>query len=153
MEKRTLNLIFYAIFILILSSCGNNSERKKVNRNDNQTEQKSDNQKKPASDYVYSEGNKKVELILENGVKYLEVGKPTRADFPTENINDQRFMISGPGIMVNRTNRNEFRFTITPIKETLVNGNLEINVTESVDNGENFTHKFLVPVINQEEKN
>ena len=146
MKNRTLNLIFCGIFTLILSSCGNKTDKKVDTEIETQTESKMNADSKTDSDFVYSKGNKKVELILENGVKFLEVGKPTRADFPTENINDQRFMISGPGIMVNRKDRDEFRFTITPIEETLVNGNLEIDVTESVENGENFTHKFLVPV-------
>ena len=146
MKNRTLNLIIYGIFTLILSSCGNKTDKKVDTEIETQTELKTDTGSETDSDFVYSEGNKKVELILENGVKFLEVGKPTKADFPTENINDQRFMISGPGIMVNRKDRDEFRFTIIPIEETLVNGNLEIDVTESLENGENFTHKFLVPV-------
>lgn len=146
MKNRILNLIFCGIFTLILSSCGNKTDKKADTGIDTQTELKMDTDSKTKSNFVYKKGNKKVELILENGVKFLEVGKPTRADFPTENINDQRFMISGPGIMVNTKDRNEFRFTITPIEGTLVNGNLEINVTENVGNGENFTHKFLVPV-------
>jgi hypothetical protein len=146
MKNRTLKLIFCGIFTLILSSCGNKTDKKVDTEIETQTELKMDADSETVSDFVYSKGNKKVELILENGVKFLEVGKPTRADFPTENINDQRFMISGPGIMVNRKDRDKFRFTITPIEETLVNGNLEIDVTESVENGENFTHKFLVPV-------
>ncbi len=146
MKNRILNYIFCGIFVLILSSCGNNTKKKKDSGIDNKTELNADTKNEMKSDFVYSKGNKKVELILENGIKFLEVGKPTRADFLTENINDQRFMISGPGIMVNRKDRDEFRFTITPIEKTLVNGNLEINVTESIENGENFTHKFLVPV-------
>tara|TARA_R110002012_G_C11398556_1_gene585436 strand:- start:140 stop:595 length:456 start_codon:yes stop_codon:yes gene_type:complete len=146
MKNTTLNLILCGILTLILSSCGKNTDKKANIVIETQTELEMDTGSESESDFVFSKGNKKVELILEHGVKFLEVGKPTRADFPTENINDQRFMISGPGIMVNTKSRNEFRFTITPIESTLVNGNLEINVTESVENGENFTHKFLVPV-------
>ena len=153
MKNRILNLILCGFFIVISSSCGNNTDKKADTEIETQTELKMDANSETESDFVYSKGNKKVELILENGVKFLEVGKPTRADFPTENINDQRFMISGPGIMVNTKNRDEFRFTITPIESTLVNGNLEINVTESVEDGENFTHKFLVPVKTQTNKN
>ena len=153
MKNRTLNLILCGILTLILSSCGNNFNKKANTEIETQTELEMDADSESESDFVYSKGNKKVELILENGVKFLEVGKPTRADFPTENINDQRFMISGPGIMVNTKNRDEFRFTITPIQGTLVDGNLEINVTENVENGENFTHKFLVPVKSAAEKN
>jgi len=143
---KNLNLILYGIFTLILSSCVNKTDKKADT--ESRSEFKMDADKETESDFVYSKGNKKVELILENGVEFLEVGKPTRADFPTENINNQRFMINGPGIMVNTKDRDKFRYTITPIEGTLVNGNLEINVTEIVENGDNFTHKFLVPVKN-----
>ncbi|WP_440121468.1 hypothetical protein [Tenacibaculum sp. Ill] len=85
-------------------------------------------------------------MVLENDAEFLVVGKPTKANFETENINNQKLMIFGPGIMVNQTNKDGFRFTITPIEKTLVNGKLEIQVTERIENGENFTHKFLVPV-------
>lgn len=55
-------------------------------------------------------------------------------------------MIYGPGIKVNREVNDGFRFTITPIEGTLVDGNLEIQITERIENGKNFTNKFLVPV-------
>jgi hypothetical protein len=48
--------------------------------------------------------------------------------------------------MVNRDEKDGFRFTITPIEETLVDGKIKIQVTENVENGENFTHTFLVLV-------
>lgn len=153
MKNRILNVMLCGLFIVISSSCDTNTDKKTDTEMESQTEVKMDANSQTESDFVYSKGNKKVELILENGVKFLEVGKPTRANFSTENINEQRFMVIGPGIMVNRKNRDEFRFTITPIESTLVNGNLEINVTESVEDGENFTHKFLVPVKTQTNKN
>jgi hypothetical protein len=103
--------------------------------------------KENQSEFVYSKEDKKVEMVLENGAVFLVVGKPTRANFPTENINNQRFIINGPGIMVNQAkNSNGFRFAITPIGKNLVDGNLEINVMENVENDESFSHKFLVPV-------
>ena len=111
------------------------------------TENKTENQ----SEFVYSNADKKVEMVLENDAEFLIVGKPTKANFETENIDNQKFMIFGPGIMVNKADKDGFRFTITPIENTLVNGNLEIQVTERIENGENFTHKFLVPVKSQTE--
>ncbi|MGO3183936.1 MAG: hypothetical protein ACTIJ9_14005 [Aequorivita sp.] len=85
-------------------------------------------------------------MVLENNAEYLVVGKPTKANFVTENIDKQKFMVFGAGIMVNQADKSGFRFTITPIEKTLVEGKLEIQVTERIENGENFTHKFLVPV-------
>ena len=124
MKIKVLNYIICGIITLTLASCGNKTQ----------------------SDFVYSKADKKVEMVLENGSEFLVIGKPTKANFVTENIDNQKFMIFGPGIMVNQADKDGFRFTITPIEKTLVNGKLEIQVTERIENGENFTHKFLVPV-------
>lgn len=103
------------------------------------------------NEFVYKKGNKKIELVIENNVNFLVVGQPTKTKFETKNINIQKLMIYGPGIMVNKANKDGFKFTITPIEETLVDGKLEIQATEIIENGENFTHKFLVPVKTQNE--
>ena len=124
MKNKVLNYIIYGIITLTLAGCGNKTQ----------------------SDFVYSKADKKVELVLENNAEFLVVGVPTKAKFKTENINDQRFIIVGPGIMVNRDDKDGFRFTIKPIEKTLVDGKLKIQVTENVENGENFTHDFLIPV-------
>ncbi len=124
MKIRILNYIVCGIITLTLASCGNKTQ----------------------SDFVYSKADKKVEMVLENNEEYLVVGKPTKANFVTENIDNQKFIVFGPGIMVNQADKSGFRFTITPIEKTLVNGKLEIQVTERIENGENFNHKFLVPV-------
>lgn len=138
MKIKFLNYIFFGIITLNLASCVNENESNSNSRISSETEYQ--------SKFVYSDADKKVEMVLENGAEFLVVGKPTRANFETENINNQRFMIVGPGIMVNQANKDGFRFTITPIENTLVDGKLEVRVTELVENGENFTHKFLVPV-------
>lgn len=124
MKIKVLHYIVYGIITLTSASCGNKTQ----------------------SDFVYSKADKKVEMVLENGVEFLVVGQPTKANFVTENIDNQKFMIYGPGIMRNRADNDGFRFIITPIEKTLVDGKLKIQVTEKVDNGENFTHTFLVPV-------
>jgi len=124
MKIKVLNYIVCGIITLTLASCGNKTQ----------------------SDFVYSKADKKVEMILENNAEFLVVGKPTKANFVTENIDNQKFLIFGPGIMVNQADKDGFRFTITPIEKTLVDGKLKIQVTENIENGENFTHTFLVPV-------
>ena len=144
MRIKVLNYIFCGIITLNLASCGNKTESKSEIRIDSKTELKADN--KTQAEFVYSNADKKVEMVLENNEKFLVIGEPTRVNFETENINNQRFMIVGPGIMQNQADKDGFRFTITPIEKTLVNGKLEIRVTERVENGEDFTHKFLVPV-------
>jgi len=124
MKNKVLSYIVCGIIILNLISCGNKTE----------------------SEFVYSSADKKIEMVLENNAEFLVVGKSTKVNFETENINNQRLMIVGPGIMVNRADKDGFRFTITPIEKTLINGKLKIRVTESIDNDENFSHTFLVPV-------
>lgn len=101
---------------------------------------------KTQAEFVCSNGDKKIELILElERDSILEIGKPINANLKTENIDKQNLMIFGPGIKVNKVDNSEFRFTITPIDKTLVYEKLEIQVTERIENGENFSHKFLVP--------
>ncbi|WP_178989693.1 hypothetical protein [Winogradskyella schleiferi] len=146
MKIKVLNYIFCGIFTLNLASCGNKNESNSDNGISSKTEYQSDKKTETQLGFVYSNTNKKVEIVLENDAEFLVVGEPTRANFETENINNQRFMIVGPGIMVNQADKDGFRFTITPIENTLVDGKLEIRVTERVENGEDFTHKFLIPV-------
>ena len=73
------------------------------------------------SEFIYSKADKKVEMVLENNAEFLVIGQPTKANFVTENIDNQKFMVYGPGIMVNQADKDGFRFTITPIENTLVN--------------------------------
>lgn len=124
MKFKVLNYIVYGIITLTLACCGNKTQ----------------------SDFIYSKADKKVEMVLENGAKFLVVGQPTKANFVTENIDIQKFMIFGPGIMVNQADKDGFRFTFIPIEKTLIDRKLKIKVTENVEKGENFTHTFLVPV-------
>ncbi len=124
MKKNFWNYAICVIITLIVSSCGNKNQLQ----------------------FVYSKADKKVELVFENNAEFLIVGQPTKANFKTENIDNQKFMIFGPGIELNQGDNDGFRFTITPIEKTLVDGKLEIKVTERIENEEDFTHKFLVPV-------
>ncbi|MCK0155783.1 hypothetical protein MWU65_01235 [Cellulophaga sp. F20128] len=100
------------------------------------------------AEFVYSNGDKKVEMILEleKDAKALVLGIPIKAYFKTENINTQKFKVFGPGIMVKQGAKHEFRYTIIPTERFLVDGKLEIQVTEQIENAADFTHKFLVPV-------
>lgn len=99
-------------------------------------------------EFVYSNGDKKIEMILEleKDAEFLVLGKPIKAYFKTENIDTQKFTVSGPGIMVKEGAKDEFRYTIIPTERFLVDGELEIKVTEHIENEADFTHKFLVPV-------
>ena len=127
-------------------SCKNTSKSGSESGTDSQTELNTDKITKVQSGFIYSNGRKKVELILENGLEFLVVGEPTKASFKTENINNERFMIVGQGLTLNQADKNGFHLTITPVDKSIVQGKLEIRVTELVENGKNFKDRFFIPV-------
>lgn len=132
-KKNILNYIVYGLLTINLLGCMDKTEQK--------------------TDFVYAESNKKIELIFENYESYLIIDKPTKARFITENINSQRLGIFGAGLAMNMTDNDGFRFVITPNKNDLKDGKLEIKISERLENGKTFTHKFLVPVKATGEKN
>ncbi|MEK6153124.1 hypothetical protein WIW50_07685 [Flavobacteriaceae bacterium 3-367] len=134
MRSKSLNGFLIVIIGLTLGNCRSKSESK------TETAPISNNE------FVYMESEKRIELILEDNVHFLVVDKPTKAKFQTKNIDNQRLVIYGSGIMLNTANKDGFRFIITPIEKTLVDGNLEIQVSERNENGEIFSHNFLIPV-------
>ena len=107
-------------------------------------------QEKNDSIFIYSSEGKRIEMILENDAEYFVIGKTTKMDFVTENVNKRRLTVSGPGIR-NHGSQADFRYTVTPFENTLVNGNLQIRVIEALENGERFSHIFLIPVKKQDE--
>jgi hypothetical protein len=145
MKNKVLYYMVFGIFTLTLASCGNRTETQTKQEAESETTMKT-NLTETQSDFIYSSGDKKLEMILENNAKFLVVGEPTRATFETKNIDEQRLMIIGPGIMASRVENDGFRFTIKPIEETLVDGKLKIHVSEYLENDETFTHTFSVPV-------
>jgi len=120
--------IFLISFILILLGCGNKIISK------------------TKTDFVYEHLNKRVEIVLENDVKFLVVGKSTKANFKTENIDLKKINIAASGIKLNKSDSDGFQYIITPNEETLVNGQLKIHFTESIKNEENFSHTFFINV-------
>ena len=136
-KENILSYIVYGFLILNLVGCGDKVESKK----------------KQQTDFVYTESNKKIELIFENHESYLIIDKSTKARFQTENINNQKLAIFGAGLEINQAENDGFRFVITPKKNHLKDGNLEIKIAESLENGGTFTHNFLVPVKAVGEKN
>ena len=104
------------------------------------------NQSNEKNQLVYSEGNKKIELLFEGGNKFLILDNPTKAKFVTKNIDNQHFLIVGPGISRNTENNSEYRWIITAPKESLEDGKLKIRVWEVIENGEDLNAEFLVEV-------
>ena len=64
MKKTILNYLLYGIITLDLASCRKKTESQ--------------------NEFICSNGEKKVEMVLENNAEFLIIGKPTRANFDTE---------------------------------------------------------------------
>ena len=136
-KKSILNYIVYGFLIINLLGCGDNAESK--------TEKQ--------ANFVYTESDKKIELIFENHESYLIIGKSTKLRLQTESINNEKLAIFAEGLELNKADNDGFRFVITPNKNHLKDGKLKIKIVERVENGETFTHNFLVPVKAAGEKN
>ena len=100
MKNQFLNYILYIIIILNFTNCQNKTN----------TQTESYIRTKSQAEFVYSNGDKKVEMILElEKDAELVIGEPINAFFKTENIDKQKLMVFGPGIKVNKTDKNGFR--------------------------------------------
>ena len=126
-KKRNSFLVFilFGIIIFMSFSCNQSNEKNQL---------------------VYTEGDKKIELIFEGGNKFLILDKPTKAKFVTKNIDNQHFLIVGPGISRNTENNSEYRWIITAPKGSLTDGKLKIRAREVIENGEDLNAEFLVNV-------
>ena len=131
MRLRILNYIISGILLLTLVNCKNDSK----------------------SNLIYTELGKEIEIVLENGADHLVVGETTKANFKTKNIDNSKLMILGEGIKKIPTNKDGFQFTITPVQSMLTYGKMKILVTESIGDGEKFSHAFLVPLYDRNQNN
>ncbi len=99
------------------------------------------NQKTP--NFVYDDGNNKIEFIIDNGKNYLIFGKPTKAKFIySEGI---IFSVFGPGIKVLAPSENTMNVEITTIDGTLIDDELKVEIRAKNRNNI-FTHSFGIPV-------
>lgn len=142
MKSKTLNYMVYGFICFTLMGCEFSV------KNNTQTKAEYSVRTDSKAKYVFSKGDKKVEMILEleKDAGGLVIGQPITAYFKTKNIDTKKFTISGPGIMVKQGTTDEFKYTIVPTERFLVNEKLEILVTEKIENEADFSHKFLVPV-------
>ena len=129
MKKRNtiLNFFYIGLFTLLLFGCG-----QKQSENTNE--------------FIYDNGNKKIELVLEGGKHHLIIDKPTKANFVTENIDHAKFTIVGAGIRRITQKNSDYDWEITALKRHLTNGKLQIRMMERIENGVNLSAEFLVDV-------
>lgn len=95
---------------------------------------------------IYEKGGKKIELVLDNNSEFLVNNIPTKAKFILKNIDPNKLLVSGSGIQVHRKDKNEFNYTIRTLSNTLIRGNLEIDIAEKITDSTYFRHKFIIPV-------
>lgn len=155
MNKQIINLVLGGIILLNFTNCKNEITPKENSASQNEINLKTEIKLKTISKKIsysvatfdHSEGKKKVSMIIEYNYKEkLIVGRTYNVNFKTENINSQNFKVSGNGIIVKKVGNDELLYTITPLANKIDNGMIEIQVTEQIENAENFSHKFLVPI-------
>jgi len=124
MKSKIVYFIIFGITMLMISGCVDKSQ----------------------ADFSYEKGGKKITIVLENNAKSLKAGKSNKVRFDTEKINNKKLTIVGAGIKMDQSNENGFHLLITPVEKMLEDGKMKIIITESIENKENFSHTFLVPV-------
>lgn len=154
MNKKIINLVLGGIIILNFTNCKNESIPKKSTVTQNETNSKIEVKSKTVSEtksfsqvtFNHSKGDKEVNMIIECDYKgNLIIGKAYNVNFKTENIKPQNFKVFGDGAKVKKVSENELSYIITPLENKNLNGLIGIQVTEQIENGKNFSHKFLVP--------
>ncbi len=117
--------LIFGLILLVIYGCGNK-------KNDQTT-----------NDFVYDDGNNKIEFIIDDGKNYLILGKPTKAKF--EYNDSLKFAVSGPGIKILKSTKNTMNVEITAIDGTLIDNELKVNINARIG-GERITHNFGIPV-------
>ncbi|WP_394748480.1 hypothetical protein [Spongiimicrobium salis] len=98
-------------------------------------------------DLVYEDGNKKIEIEIENGMDFLTYNEPSKTNFIVTNINPINLRILGPGITILGTNNDKtaMRTEIKVPTNYLESDTLNIKVW--YDNNDNKKRcEFKIPV-------
>jgi len=155
MKYKIQNYIICGIIILNLVSCGKKTQTKSVNKIESKTELKNEKTKEKESEFTYSSADI-VKIILENDAEFLVVGEPTEIYLKKKNLykrlskfnveRNKSIDLNGPNI-----DTSGLLFKLTATEENLLEGNIEILLTERTESGEDFIHKILIPVKKQTE--
>ncbi|WP_458626401.1 hypothetical protein [Winogradskyella sp. PC D3.3] len=145
------NYILCVLITLNLSNCGKNTNTKSetVSKSKIEINKSIEN----STEFVYSSADK-IEIIIKNDFGFLVVGEPTEIYLKKENLykrlsnlkveKNKSVDLNGPEI-----NSKGLKFELTATEENLLDGNIEILLTERTDDGGNFTHELLIPVKKQ----
>ena len=77
---------------------------------------------------AYVEGNREIRVEIENGQRYLEYDKPTKADFILTNIDMNTFSVYGLGIRMLGSENGVLKTEINVPKEHSKNDTLNIKI-------------------------
>ncbi len=102
-------------------------------------------EKNSVNDFVFEDGNKKVELKILNGKNYLDFNEPTKIRIELINYNDNKFAVSGMGIEKLSSTKTNMDLEIKPTESTMTNGHMEIKTTILVGD-EKVNYEFKIPV-------
>ena len=144
------NYILCGIITLNLSNCGKNTDTKSETGTVLESKIEINKPIENSTEFVYSSADK-IEIIINNDAGFLVVGEPTEIYLKKENLykrlskvkvkKNKNLDLNGPEINVKG-----LKFKLTATEENLLDGNIEILLTERTDDGENFTHVLLIPV-------
>ena len=144
------NYILCGIIILNLSNCGKNTDTKSETGTVPESKIEINKSIENSTEFVHSSADK-IEIIINNDAGFLVVGEPTEIHLKKENLykrlsnlkveKNKSLDLNGPEINVKG-----LKFKLTATEENLLDGNIEILLTERTDDGENFTHVLLIPV-------
>jgi 2-methylaconitate cis-trans-isomerase PrpF len=146
MRIKILNYIIYGIITLNLVSC----ESKQKNGTESKTELNNNQSNKKQTDNIKASSDEKLELELENKREFLIVGKPTKFILKRKNYSKKISKISTKGghmdLEYMKITADSGEFLITAGEEDLLVGEIEIRVTEKLENKNDSIHKFTVLV-------
>ncbi|MFT5892291.1 MAG: hypothetical protein ACI9Y7_002401 [Dokdonia sp.] len=123
--KYNRTLVFLIIsLIFMISSCQNSTDEK--------------------IEFIYENGNRKVEIQILNGNDYLEYDEPINTNFVFTNIEPQNYHIYGAGIRILGINDGIVKTEIRVPKDYLENDTLPVMVRYG--SGSNEVREFKIPI-------
>lgn len=118
-------IIWFGLLFLIVNSCSEG--------------------KQSASNFIFTQGESRVELKIVNGNNFLFYDTPTKVDFEWKNINIKTGSIFGTGIKMLGSKNNITSTEITIPRNYLNTDTLYIKLQFEI-NGEKIETQFNVPV-------
>jgi len=98
------------------------------------------------SNLVFEESIYSVEIQMENGQDFLELGKENKFQIITKNIDPVNMSCSGSYLKRGNLSNNLNNWIATVNREALKDGKYSLSISFRGKKGKLFTHQFLIPV-------